>query len=127
MCKNEILVILVCFRQRRHGRKVEKTVQIAILWKVFGCQSSENTAKISVLDRLYGQKRVNYQKHCKNTVKKSMFWKDIFHICLSWLAAVKHGKIIEENTVNSSSIFEGFGPTLWPRTCKLQCFFRETL
>ena len=50
-----------------------------------------------------------------------MFWKDILHICLSWLVAVEHGKI-EENTVNSD-IFDGFGPTLWPKTCKLPCFY----
>ena len=29
-----------------------------------------------------------------------MLWKDILHICLSWLAAVEHGKI-EENIVNT--------------------------
>ena len=44
---------------------------------VFGCQSIENTAKTSVLDRLYGEKRVNYRvfdgKHCKHTVKNNVF------------------------------------------------------
>ena len=33
-----------------------------------------------------------------------MFWKDILHICLSWLVAVEHGKI-GENTVNSGIFF----------------------
>ena len=36
--------------------------------------SIENTAKTSILDRLYAEKHVNYGvfdgKHCKNTVKK---------------------------------------------------------
>ena len=44
---------------------------------VFGCQSIENTAKTSVLDRLYAEKRVNYGvfdgKHCKNTVINNVF------------------------------------------------------
>ena len=44
---------------------------------VFGCQSIENTAKTTVLDRLYAENRVNYGvfdgKHCKNTVKNNVF------------------------------------------------------
>ena len=42
--------------------------------KVFGCQISENIVKISVLDRLYGQKRVNYltEEYCKNTLKNNV-------------------------------------------------------
>ena len=46
---------------------------------VFGCQSIENTAKTSVLDRLYAEKRVNYGvlteniiKTLKNTVKNNV-------------------------------------------------------
>ena len=50
----------------------------------------------SVLDRLYGEKHVNYcvfdGKHCKNTVE-TMFWKDFLYLCLSWPAALEHGKI----------------------------------
>ena len=52
-----------------------------------------------------------------------MFWKDILHICLSWLAAVEHGKI-EENTVNSG-IFDGVGPTLWPKRVICSVFSRK--
>ena len=80
------------------------------VFSIFGCQSIENTAKISVLDRLYAEKRVNYDvfdgKHCKKTVKK-MFLKDFLYICLSWPAALAHGKI-EENSVNSG-VFKGLG------------------
>ena len=46
---------------------------------VFGCQSIENTAKTSVLDRLYAEKRVNYGvfdgTHCKSIVIKTMLLK----------------------------------------------------
>ena len=44
---------------------------------VFGCQSLENAAKTSVLDRLYAEKHVNYGvfdgKKCKNTEKRNVF------------------------------------------------------
>ena len=67
------------------------------------------------------------------TLWKTMFWKDILHLCLNWLAAVEHAKI-EENTVKSG-IFEGlgrwanwkhcqtwyFGMVLWRQMCKLLC------
>ena len=78
---------------------------------VFGCQSIENTAKTSVLDRLYAEKRVNYGvfdgRHCKNTVRKNNVFEGFLDICLSWPAALEHGKI-EENTVNSG-VFKGLG------------------
>ena len=55
---------------------------------VFGCQSLENTAKTSVLDRFYAEKRVNYGvfygKHCKNTVKNNVsdgFFDLFLYIC----------------------------------------------
>ena len=58
---------------------------------VFGCQSLENTAKTSVLDRFYAEKRVNYGvfygKHCKNTVKNNVFegFFDLFFVYMfSW-------------------------------------------
>ena len=35
-----------------------------------------------------------------------MFWKDFLYLCLSWPAALEHGKI-DENTVNSC-FFQGF-------------------
>ena len=69
---------------------------------VFGCQSIENTAKTSVLDRLYAEKRVNYGafdgKKWKNTEKNNAF-EEFLYICWSWPAALAHGKI-EENSVN---------------------------
>ena len=48
----------------------------------FWCQSLENTAKTSVLDRLYAEKRVNYGvfdgKKCKNIVKKNNVFEGFF-------------------------------------------------
>ena len=56
--------------------KMKKTLYIARLCRVFGCQSIENTAKTSVLDWRYSKKRVNYRmldwKHYKNTVKSNV-------------------------------------------------------
>ena len=63
-----------------------------------------------------------------------MFWKDFLFVCLSWPAALEHGKK-EENTINSG-IFEGLGregnwkhcntlysgTALWRQMCKLLCF-----
>ena len=121
--------------------KMKKTLQIAIFWKVFGCQGIENianTSKTSVLDRLYAKKRVNYGvfdgKHCNNMEKKTMFLKDFLYIYLSWPAALAHGKI-EKTSVNSG-VFKGlgrqgnwkhcqklcFGTLLWWQMCKLPCF-----
>ena len=76
---------------------------------MFGCQRIENTAKTSVLDRLYGEKRVNYRvvdgKHYKNTVKNNVL--EDFIVYLSWPAALEHGKI-EENAA-TSGMFKGLG------------------
>ena len=41
------------------------------------------------------------------TLSNTMFCKDFFYICWTWLPALEHGKI-EENTVNSG-IFNGWG------------------
>ena len=71
---------------------------------VFGCQSIENTARTSVLDRLDAEKRVNYSVF---DIENTMFLKDFLYICLSWPAALAHGKI-EENSVNSG-VFKGLG------------------
>ena len=77
---------------------------------VFGCQSIENTAKTSVLDRLYGEKRVNYcvfdGKHGKNTVKINVF--EGFFVYMFELAASGIGTWKKENSVNSG-IFNGLG------------------
>ena len=54
----------------------EKTLQLAILWKVFGCQSIENTAKTSVLDWLLWTQRADYRvfngKYCIHTVTSNV-------------------------------------------------------
>ena len=69
-----------------------------------------------------------------NTLKKTMFLNYFLYICLSWPAALAHGKI-EENSVNSA-VFKGlgrqgnwthckkwcFGALLWWQMCKLPCF-----
>ena len=72
----EFWVILVAFRQWKNGQKWKKTLYIARICRVFGCQSIENTAKTSVLDWRYSKKRVNYRmldwKHYKNTVKSNV-------------------------------------------------------
>ena len=54
--------------------KMKKTLYIAKICRVFGCQSIENTAKTSVLDWRYSKKPVNYLdwKHYKNTVKSNV-------------------------------------------------------
>ena len=42
-----------------------------------GCWSTENTAKTSVLDQLYAQKRVNFlvfEENIETTLQKPMFW-----------------------------------------------------
>ena len=68
----------------------------------------QNHAKTSVLDRLYGEKLVNYNvfdgKHFKNTVKNNVL-EGFLYLCLNWPAALEHGKI-KENTINSG-IFKG--------------------
>ena len=70
----------------------------------------------------------------ENIVKTTnVVFEDFLYICLSWPAALEHGKI-EENSVNSS-VFKGlgrqgnwnhrkrlcFGTVLWRQMCKLLC------
>ena len=49
---------------------------------VFGCQSIENTAKTSVLDRLYAEKRLNYSvfdgKNVKTLEQKNNVFEGFF-------------------------------------------------
>ena len=84
--------------------KVKISVNSDVLRKAFGCQSIENTAKSSVLDRLYGEKHVNYcvfdGKHWKNIVKNNVLEGFlVLYICLSWPAALEHGKIEEKHYI----------------------------
>ena len=68
-----------------HGKIEENIVNSCVFkglgrsrhWTFFWCQSLENTAKTTVLDRLYAENRVNYSvfdgTHCKNTGKNNGF------------------------------------------------------
>ena len=99
----EFWVILVGFRQWKNGQKWKNTVNS---------------------DFLKGFWMPEHWKHCKNQCfgptlcrktcklrcfwrKTTMFLKDFLYICLSWPAALEHGKI-EENCV-SSNVFKGLG------------------
>ena len=84
----------------------------------FGCQSLENTAKTSVLDRFYAEKRVNYGvfygKHCKYTVKNNVFEGlfDLFFVYICSVGRVFKGLGKEGNWKHYKQMFwNGFMAT----------------